>query len=206
MIRLLIFDLWNTLAVIKGGSTTSAIIKEFNLDINKEKFRKIYEQSYQTKKWSSKYEAYKQLCLDISIPATDENVKKMVNMSEKTLHSIELYPHTLKMLKQLKTNYKIGLISNSSLFSIELLKQSSSLFDYIDYPLFSFEVNIIKPDLGIFKKMLEESNYKPSEAVMIGDSFEDDIVPARKLGMNAIHFQNYEQLKKELASLGVKVA
>jgi FMN phosphatase YigB (HAD superfamily) len=49
MIKLIIFDLWNTLAKIHGKSTTEGIIRVLNLEMEKEKCRKIYEQSFQTK-------------------------------------------------------------------------------------------------------------------------------------------------------------
>ena len=33
---------------------------------------------------------------------------------------------------------------------------------------------------------------------MIGDTFQDDVVPARKLGLKAIHFKSGDQILKEL--------
>ena len=41
----------------------------------------------------------------------------------------------------------------------------------------------------ITKEMLKLAKCKPEEAIMIGDSLEDDILSSRKLGINAIHFK-----------------
>jgi FMN phosphatase YigB (HAD superfamily) len=35
------------------------------------------------------------------------------------------------------------------------LREKTRILDYIDYPLFSFDVGVVKPDLKIFEKMLE---------------------------------------------------
>jgi putative hydrolase of the HAD superfamily len=40
----------------------------------------------------------------------------------------------------------------------------------------------------IFEKALRDANCDPSRAVMIGDSYEADILGALQVGMHAIHF------------------
>ena len=51
-IKLIIFDLWQTLAYRETSpSYHKRIIKLFNLKINEKKFIKIFENSVQTKKW-----------------------------------------------------------------------------------------------------------------------------------------------------------
>ena len=51
--------------------------------------------------------------------------------------------------------------------------------------------------------MLRITKCKPKETIMIGDKLNDDIIPSKSLGMNAIIFENYEQLKKELNNFGI---
>jgi len=116
----------------------------------------------------------------------------------------KLYSYTIPMLKKLKElRYKIGLISNSTIFAIEKVRKKTNLLDLVDYPLFSFDVGVIKPDPEFFTKMLEISGCKPEETIMIGDKLNDDVIPPKRIGMNAIHYKNYEQLKQELASFSV---
>ena len=45
-----------------------------------------------------------------------------------------------------------------------------------------------KPNPLIFEKALRDANCEPSRAVMIGDSYEADILGALQVGMHAIHF------------------
>jgi HAD superfamily hydrolase (TIGR01662 family) len=206
MIKLIIFDLWQTLACRNVGySTTSKMLEETGVKIPKEKFVKIFEESIQTKKWGSKYEAYKNLCQNMGLETTQENISLLIRIRDKAEAETRLYPHTISMLKQLREKgYKIGLVSNSSVFAIEQIKKTP-LLSYIDYPLFSFDVGTIKPDLEFFKEMLKISKCEPKEVIMVGDKLNDDVLPAKDLGMKAILFKDYEQLKVELATFGISI-
>lgn len=205
MIKLTIFDLWQTLAYKDAGySSISRILKETKLKIPRAKFIRIYEEALQTKKWSSKHEAYETLCRKIGLEATKENINLIMGIRDKAEAKTKLYPHTIPMLKQLrKQGYKTGLISNTTVFAARPIKKKTKLLKYIDYPLFSFDVGIIKPDLKFFKKMLKIAKCKPEETIMVGDTPKADVIPPRKLGMNAIHFKNYRHLKRNLAAFSI---
>jgi putative hydrolase of the HAD superfamily len=128
----------------------------------------------------------------------------LMSMRDYAENQTKEYEHTIPMLKQLKDSwYKIWLISNSSVFEIEHLKERTKILDYVDYPLFSFDIGIIKPNPKIFEKMLKISWYKPEEIIMIWDKLVDDVRPPRELWMNSLLFENYEQLKKDLLNFGI---
>ncbi|MDD2647111.1 MAG: HAD-IA family hydrolase [Patescibacteria group bacterium] len=206
MIKLVIFDLWKTLAYRQVPySSTSKILEETALNIPKDKFIKIFESSLQTKRWKSKYRAYRNLCHNMGLLETRENIDLLINIRDKAEAKTELYPYTIQLLKQLhKLNYKTALISNSSIFAIKQIKKTKIL-DYIDYPLFSFQVGVIKPDLKIYRKLLKIAKCKPSEAIMIGDKLGDDVLPPRQLGMHSIHLTTYPKLKKELKKFNILI-
>ena len=50
----------------------------------------------------------------------------------------------------------------------------------------SAEAGCAKPDPKIFTMALDEAGCNASEAFMIGDRLDNDIIPARKLGMKAV--------------------
>ena len=50
----------------------------------------------------------------------------------------------------------------------------------------SAEVGYAKPDFEIFNVALEQADCKPNETVMIGDRLDNDIIPAKKLGMKTV--------------------
>ena len=96
-----------------------------------------------------------------------------------------LYTDTKDCLKKLSRTYKIGVIANQLLGTSESL-ENLGIRKYIDLVIASAEEGVSKPDRRIFEIALERSRCKPENAVMIGDRIDNDIVPAKQLGMKTI--------------------
>lgn len=96
-----------------------------------------------------------------------------------------IYPEATKCLEQLGKKYKIGIIANQLLGTKERLEKHGVL-KYIDLVIASAEEGVSKPDKRIFEIALERAGCKPEEAVMIGDRVDNDIVPAKALGMGSV--------------------
>ena len=96
------------------------------------------------------------------------------------------YPNAEEILKYLYSQgYKIGIIANQSLGTATRLEKWG-LLKYIDVVAASAELGVAKPDRAIFDKALEMAECAAQEAVMIGDRLDNDISPAKKLGMKTI--------------------
>ena len=96
------------------------------------------------------------------------------------------YPDAEDVLQYLRSHeYKIGVIANQSLGTADRLEKWG-LLKYIDIVAASTELGVAKPDRAIFDKALEMAGCKAQEAVMIGDRLDNDIIPAKKLGMKTI--------------------
>lgn len=96
-----------------------------------------------------------------------------------------LYDDAEECLKILNQKFKIGIIANQSLGTEGRLKKFGIL-KYIDLVISSAEEGVAKPDKRIFEIALERSNCKPENAVMIGDRIDNDIIPAKSIGMRTI--------------------
>lgn len=104
-----------------------------------------------------------------------------------------LYSDAAKCLEILSSRYKIGIIANQSLGTKTRLEQHGIL-QYIDLVIASAEEGVAKPDKRIFELALNRSNCQPGESVMIGDRIDNDIVPAKRMGMHTIWIkQGYGQ-------------
>ena len=97
----------------------------------------------------------------------------------------ELYNDAIKCLDILSKKYKIGVIANQSLGTANRLQQHGIL-KYIDLVISSAEEGVSKPDKRIFEIALSRANCNPEYAVMIGDRIDNDIVPAKKIGMKTV--------------------
>lgn len=96
-----------------------------------------------------------------------------------------LYGDASKCLEILSSRYEIGIIANQSLGTRQRLEQHGVL-QYIDLVIASTEEGVAKPDKKIFEIALERANCKPDNAIMIGDRIDNDIIPAKLLGMHTI--------------------
>ncbi|MBR9705424.1 HAD-IIIA family hydrolase [Candidatus Pacearchaeota archaeon] len=206
-VKLVVFDLWHTLAYRKTKlSSLNIIAKKFNLNFLWRHYVDIFEESTQTKKYKTKREAYSNFLKNLHLPVTNKNVDYVIKLRTDLEAKSALYPHVIPMLRKLKKQgIKIGLLTNSTCFAINVIREKTRLLNYIDILLPSYECGSIKPKPKGFKLMLKKGKVKPSESVMIGDKIYADVHPAQKLGMNAIHFKNYKQLKKEMALLEIEI-
>lgn len=96
-----------------------------------------------------------------------------------------LYGDASRCLEILSSRYKIGIIANQSLGTRKRLEQHGVL-QYIDLVIASAEEGVAKPDKKIFEIALERSNCKSCNAVMIGDRIDNDIIPAKLMGIHTI--------------------
>jgi HAD superfamily hydrolase (TIGR01549 family) len=81
--------------------------------------------------------------------------------------------------------------------------QHHDLAQYFNPIVYSAQNGMHKPDPRIFENALNALDAIPQEALFIGDNFALDIVPARLLGMPAIHF---DPRRKQDASDAQEVA
>ena len=68
--------------------------------------------------------------------------------------------------------------------------RKSGLKDYFESVTTSEEVGVKKPNPIIFHKALEKARAQPQTSVMVGDTFEADILGAEAVGMDTLFF-NY---------------
>jgi putative hydrolase of the HAD superfamily len=94
-----------------------------------------------------------------------------------------------------KKKLKAGLISNVGQ-EIDSYCSELGFEPYLDIKVTSFEVGFDKPRPEIFVLALEKAGVTASEALFIGDVYEQDIVGARGVGMQAILIDRNHGSKK----------
>lgn len=96
-----------------------------------------------------------------------------------------LYSDAESCLKQLCKRYNIGIIANQELGTAQRLN-SFGILKYIDLVVASAEVGFAKPDKRIFLTAMQKAHCAPEHAIMIGDRIDNDIIPAKELGMTTV--------------------
>lgn len=112
-----------------------------------------------------------------------------------------LYPDVEEILKNLSQKFKLGIIANQVAGTQKRI-YNWGIGKYFDVVVASAEAGCEKPDLKIFNMALKQAKCSPREAVMIGDRLDNDIIPAKKLGMNTVWvrqgFAKFQSVKNEL--------
>jgi putative hydrolase of the HAD superfamily len=91
----------------------------------------------------------------------------------------------IEVLEKLKDDFRLALVSNFY-GNIETVLKELSIHNFFRSVIDSAIVNVRKPDPAIFNIAVEALGLQPFECVVIGDSYDRDIVPAKQLGCKTI--------------------
>ena len=86
-----------------------------------------------------------------------------------------------------------------------MIRDTYPIFQEFDGIVVSGEEHLLKPDAAIYRCLLERNALRAEESLFIDDN-RDNVAAARAIGMEAVLFENAEQLEKVLREqFGVKI-
>ena len=114
------------------------------------------------------------------------------------------FPESLDFLGRLARTrrYAMASLNNESLEINEYRVRKFHLRDYFEAFFSSCYLGVRKPDREIYQTALKITQCKPAESVLIDDRGLN-LECAREAGIQTIQFRNVEQLRTDLAGLGV---
>jgi FMN hydrolase / 5-amino-6-(5-phospho-D-ribitylamino)uracil phosphatase len=92
-----------------------------------------------------------------------------------------LFADTLPVLEALRSEYRVGLLSNGS-----RLPESIGLGGIFEVVVFAQDHRVTKPDRGIFEVVEQQMQLAPSACVLVGDHPLNDVAGAKRSGWRAI--------------------
>ena len=107
------------------------------------------------------------------------------------------------LLASLKPRVRIVIVTNNLLEEQQDKLAWCGLAPFVDVLIASEDVGISKPDPGIFSIALDRAGVRVSEAVMVGDSWANDVGGAQAAGIDAIWF-NPDRKPRPDARAGVR--
>ena len=148
-IKAIVFDLWNTLAYNKQCRNP---IIELKKELNVKDVR-VLEEGFMTKPFETSEQAMLSLCDYLNIKPDEKMMKRFLGIWNDV--NRELFDDVVPVLKELRKDYKLGLISNFTSFEKGFFKDMG-FFDLFDSVCLSSDVGLLKPDPRIFKLMLKK--------------------------------------------------
>ena len=209
-IKDIFFDLDHTLWDFDKNSalTFQKIFNENNIDIELDRFLKIYEplnlnywklyREDKIDKESLRYGRLADTFRAINFEVSDVVIHQLSEdyISFLTTYNY-LFDNTIEILEYLNPKYNLHIITNG-FKEVQQGKLNKAKIDhYFDTVTNSEMVGVKKPNPKIFNHALQIAKANLNQSVMIGDNYEADVLGALNIGLDAICF-NYH--KSELAS------
>lgn len=205
------FDLDHTLWDFdrNSGLAFAKIFKLNNLSIDYKEFLKVYSPiNFQQWKWyreeritktQLRYGRFKKTFDKMGLKVTDDIINKLSD--DYILYLPEnnfLFDGTLELLEYLKPSYRMHIITNGFQEVQERKMKLSGLEPFFQTMTTSESVGVKKPNPKIFHHAITQANTTIKNSVMIGDTYEADILGAIGIGMEAIFF-NYHKVDVPLS-------
>jgi 2-haloacid dehalogenase len=134
-------------------------------------------------------------------PEQRENIQAFKDRWVETLGDVD--EDVVELLAQVKKSLMpVYALTNWSAETFPIARKKFEFLQWFDDILVSGVVNLKKPDLAIYKLLLNKFSINASTALFIDNSL-DNVNAAKVAGMQAIHFKNATQLKQELLEFGV---
>jgi putative hydrolase of the HAD superfamily len=201
------FDLDHTLWDFDRNSRLAfhRVFNQYGITINMDEFMEVYEpinfqywKLYREERIDKLglrrgrfLDAFQFFSIRFSIKEIDALAGSYIDELPKDNHLLTGTIDVLTYLSERK--YKLHIITNG-FEEVQYLKLKNSNIDsYFDTVTTSEEVGVKKPNRLVFERALQKANATPAKSVMIGDTFEADILGAEAVGMQTL-FYNYRKV------------
>ena len=199
MVKAVLFDFWGTL--VENGVFPSPVRQVkyiLRLRMPFQEFIVKFEEAFMLKKFESLKEAFEHVCEVFQVKPPAFVIEKLIGMWNKNMLLARPFPETVKVLENLKKEYKLAIISNTDNFSLEPVLDKFDLRKYFDAILLSYEKGHLKSDTKIFDEALKKLGIKKKkDCIMVGDSMESDITSAKRAKINAVLVDRKERREYE---------
>jgi putative hydrolase of the HAD superfamily len=102
----------------------------------------------------------------------------------------------------LHENYRLILVSNTNAIHFGMIRDNFPIMRHFDRWVLSYEVNAMKPAPQIYESAIEAARCRPEECFFT-DDLAENVDAAQSLGIDAVQFHDYAQLRSELQARGV---
>mgnify|MGYP005863145583 CR=1 FL=1 len=187
MPRAITFDCYGTLVNMEKGGVD---FLRSELKLNLDKAVELYNEweSRQFNYMQGNYRPYNEIVKEsLSNLLRERSIAFSENIVEQFVASIDSWPlfEDIEILKKLKEDFKIGLLSNMDKSILErTAKRFPIKFDLI---LSSDDVKAFKPNKEMFNCAAKCLGLKPAEIAHCSFNWDYDIVPARVFGFKTVY-------------------
>jgi HAD superfamily hydrolase (TIGR01549 family) len=101
-------------------------------------------------------------------------------------------PGAVALVRRVAQHARVGMVTNNEYREQEEKLEFLGVRDLVDPLVVSVRERVAKPDPRIFRIALDRARARPRETVMVGDSWTNDVLGARNVGIRPIWFNRFE--------------
>lgn len=208
------FDLDHTLWDFERNSalTFEKILKSNKIDLDLSDFLKVYVpanfafwklfREEKITKEELRYQRLRSVFDDLNYVISDDMIHMLSEEYIQYLSSYNhLFPHTIEILDYLKPNYKLHIITNGFQGIQDKKLRNAKIDHFFDVVINSEMAGVKKPNPIIFELALKNANTTAEKSLMIGDSLEADIMGAKAVGFQTLHFNGHNEATHDLSEM-----
>ena len=145
-----------------------------------------------------------------SSQAFGESVVRDLKLSISAIEFLELfrswvgglYDGTETLLNELSQRYRLGCFSNNNEIYWPQMRDQLGLGRLLNDYFLSHEIGMLKPELAAFEHVIQRLGIEPNRIAFFDDE-EENVMSARKVGMNAYVTKGPSEVREQLNLLGV---
>jgi putative hydrolase of the HAD superfamily len=119
---------------------------------------------------------------------------EIAGIFDKRIEILHPLTNNLKLLPLLKNRgFHLFYLSNFPNDLFEPVVERNDFFRYFDGGFISSDLGLSKPDIRIYKILLDKYSLKPEDTLFI-DDLHDNIIAARQLGIRSLQLDHHEKL------------
>ena len=147
----------------------------------------IIAHSMDTDQFWTEYTKRRLLALNLSLEQSTEFAPKVSRHMGENYKPESIVPEDVRrVLPELKqAGYVMAVISNRDRPFQDVL-DSHGLSEFFDFSLAGGDVDIYKPEPGIFEHALQRANLNARETVYVGDNYFADVIGSRRAGLQPV--------------------
>jgi putative hydrolase of the HAD superfamily len=141
-------------------------------------------------------EHYRFILAKAGVSLDDDSLARLARADIESWKHIN--PDTVQLMRDIKASgLRVGILSN---IPHDFPRGSVPVFAEADIAVYSCELNIIKPEAGIYEKLREKADCLYEEIVFFDDKV-DNVNKAKELGIQAFLWEGAEQARKQVSGM-----
>ena len=148
-------------------------------------------------------EYFRRVLARLNVSRDAKTIEEMIKIDQASWQNIN--GGTVALMEDIKrAGYILGILSNMPHEFLAMARKKFPVFALPQVSLFSCELNLLKPEEAIYRKLLSAAGVKGEELVFFDDNHEN-VTSAAALGIKALLWKNPDHARLELSALGVRL-